>query len=262
MATDLSAKLKEPEREAWGCYLSFMGAMSRPRALEALERFVDGLSRYPETEREVWIADLCRAVVDEKAQIPVQQPLFVRLVAPFLCEHFGKREPWVAHWLVHFLDDFYKSKRGRALLGEFLLPRPEEVKKQLLRRALDWNPQDSRARESLDELLNPVDPAARLARMAELQSQFSYSLHELPAGVLFGYDGSAISECDQLLADVAEFAHLAASEGRLEQYHEPIAWWRSHFAGYRDYLLNRDKYADYAQYMNDHSLARRCPGSK
>jgi hypothetical protein len=110
---------------------------------------------------------------------------------------------------------------------------------------------------------NPSIPTSKVRRRSGTvwNSGCVTSLHELPAGVLYGMNGATQEECQLLLKDLARFEALARALGRLEQEAARIARWRRHFAGYADYLALRPKYRRYEEYLDSHFPGWRTPGA-
>jgi hypothetical protein len=76
-----------------------------------------------------------------------------------------------------------------------------------------------------------------------------YSLHEVPAGVLYGVDGASPEQCQELEEELDGFYRLVAQEQMQERYAELFRACYLHFRGYQDYLLNRERYKSYAEYL-------------
>lgn len=256
MSEEIEANLQDSERDLWHRYQHLHAQAPRKVALEALDLFIKRVLAYPKDQRDRFVATLCRAVVDEEKNLPIQYPLFEKLIAPYLVRHYWVREPWVARWIAFFVDWFYRSERCREMLGLIFLPSPLKAKERALRQALEWRPEDDQARRQLDDLLNPKDPAVRRAKIGQMASGFDYAVHEVPSGVLYGIDGATVPQCQRLLEDLGTFRELVKQEMLLEAYADRIERWQAHFQGYQDYLLNRTQYQSYAHYLQVHSIRR------
>jgi hypothetical protein len=82
----------------------------------------------------------------------------------------------------------------------------------------------------------------------------SHTLHELPAGVLYGMDGATASECDELQSGLEDFRGLATAEGCVEMYAELLADCGLHFKAYKSYLLERHLYKGYSDFLEQRGL--------
>ena len=83
--------------------------------------------------------------------------------------------------------------------------------------------------------------------------QLNYSIHEIPAGVLYGINGASIAECQALLEEVEEFRQLAHNTQLLQQYESHIQEWEYYFTAYADYLAHRMEYDRFADYLRQHA---------
>jgi hypothetical protein len=145
--------------------------------------------------------------------------------------------PGCARWLAGLAQQLYRSPACRSQL-----PADEQTEPGLLRAAVRVDPTDHASRRRLLDLI-----AGRLR----------YSLHELPSGVLYGMDGATPDQCLELEHELDEFCGLVAEAGDGRAYEELERDCRYHFAGYREYLLERGQYGCYAEY-----LARRARSGK
>jgi hypothetical protein len=93
-----------------------------------------------------------------------------------------------------------------------------------------------------------------------LGDTFEYSLHELPAAVLYGPGVDALSpeQCLELEQELDEFRLLVRAEGEEQLYEKFIRKCRFHFRAYRDYLLSPGDCRNYAEYLAH--LDRQGPG--
>jgi hypothetical protein len=117
--------------------------------------------------------------------------------------------PGCARWLA----GLFGLLRGSGSCQEEL-PEAERSEVGLLRAALRHDPADQRSRRRLLE---------------KLAAQLSYSLHELPAGLLYGMDGASPEQCLELEHELDEFSVLAGEEGQERFYEEFIGRCRFHF---------------------------------
>src|SRR5262245_26655967 len=182
--------------------------------MPALDRFIDRLlARHPE-EWKNWAKETAAAVADRGADVPVRFPLFRRVLLPALADGVQRREPGCARWLAHFESLLVNSKTSE-------LPAHLRTAVGLLQEAIRADPQD--------------DPRRR--RSVHRWAGYPAStLHELPAGVLYGSDGATEQQCDELLALLAEFREHVRLTGQSGDYAELAAECDLHYVSYRDYL--------------------------
>ena len=88
------------------------------------------------------------------------------------------------------------------------------------------------------------------ARYRHERQWLEQAVHELPAGVLWGADGSTPGQCAEMLDGLVEFARICARLG-LDDHSEFIEACRWHFDHYPHYLGRRRHFPDYAAYIRD-----------
>ena len=87
----------------------------------------------------------------------------------------------------------------------------------------------------------PNDEYGRLLRYLE------YTLHELPAGVLYDANGADQEKCAELMSDTYRLEALAQSRGiDLSSFISTCRW---HYERYPHYLSRRRHFGSYADYM-------------
>jgi hypothetical protein len=215
----------ETER-LWSEYLCAERVRVRDVMMPALDRFIEALLRVEPGWRD-WALRVAADVSDTGADIPVRFPLFQRVLLPALVDGVIKGLEGPARWLAHF-ESFLLNAKNLAL------PEGLDNAAALLKEALRVDPSDSRARKRL------------LDRMA---SRFEYALHELPAGVLYGYDGATIPECNDLLEELAEFRGHVEVLNEMAHYSALINECARHFLDYRDYLAASRPTGSYAGFL-------------
>jgi len=186
-------------------------------ALELLDRFIDAiLSEAPDIKKR-WALDCAASVADYNMAFPVRLPLFQRVLLPVLVDGVLQDEPGCARWLAHFESLLYQLSKS----NELALPEHLYNKVWLLKAALRLDPADLLARRHLVE---------------QHADYLAYTLHELPAGVLYSPDYATVAECTDLLEFLEEFkAHISAL-GNFDQYADLIARCEFHYHTYREYL--------------------------
>ena len=91
---------------------------------------------------------------------------------------------------------------------------------------------------------NESDEYERLLRYLE------YTLHELPAGVLYDHDGADEKKCAELMSETYRLERLALDRG--VDLAEFIAACRWHYERYPHYLSRQRHFGTYANYMAKH----------
>jgi hypothetical protein len=204
------------------------GEPLRKEAIAALGTFIEALLKSPEATWQPWAISLSAEVVDRGGYV-IREPLFRNVLFPALLLGLNRNEPGCARWLGGMAQHLYRCPSCMQQLG------PERATEwALFRLALDNDPSDAEARRRLIKVM---------------ASQFAYSLHELPAGVLFGSNGATLSQCDELTSDLSEFERLTATEGCSAAHAALIEKCRFHFSAYKEYLMNCPKYASYAAFL-------------
>lgn len=218
----------------WGQYLQAEGRAPRDQKLVALGAFLGALATTPDWHP--WARDLAMRVVDGGDDFVIRMPLFERAVFPALLAGYRDGLPGCARWLAGLYQHLCQS---RACL-EQLLPH-DWTERGLLRVAVRQNPDDHASRSRLVKCL---------------ASRLRYSLHELPAGVLYGMDSATPEECLELVRELDEFWELVVGTNDEEACRELVEQCRLHFPAYRDFLLHWEPYTSY-----EHYLARKDPGA-
>lgn len=115
-------------------------------------------------------------------------------------------------------------------------------------------PTNERTVGLLSEALR-VDPGDTISplRLIEFEARYlNYTLHEVPAGVLYDFfRGATVEECDELLARIGDFVSLVELAGVRENYKELIQDCAFHYQSYRDYLLVRTPGDSYKAYLEN-----------
>jgi hypothetical protein len=195
--------------------------------LDALDRLICALMEGPEGEWHAWAKRLAAAVSDGGVQIPIRMPLFRRVLLPALAAGVLRAEPGCARWLA-----WHEPLLGQSDLS--LLPESMRAAEGLLREALRVDASDATARR----------------RLVEKEAwYFEYTLHELPAGVLYGHDAATSEECDKLTRRLDEFCgHVRVLDAEA-RYGELIRECRYHYRAYADYLRAGRAKESYAAFL-------------
>jgi hypothetical protein len=201
----------------------------------ALDRFLGALQQLSPDVWQPWARELAMRVVDEHEDIPVRLPLFRSVIFPALHAGLEKSIPGSARWLAGFAQLLYKSPACSEQLPEI-----QRSEYGLLLRATQDDSTDARAKKRL---------------LTIMRSRFDYVLHELPSGVLYGYDGATIKQCDELMEQLSDYERLARELGSEDADTELIAEARFHIPAYRQYLSERGRYTSYEQYLSNREHA-------
>ncbi len=228
--------LTDIQQNLWKAYEAAESRAPRAEKLLALNAFLDGIATSPPAEWFPWARSIAEQVVDNGLDFVIRRPLFERAVFPALLDGYRARLPGSARWLAGLSDHLVQCLKCREKL-----PPDETTELGLLRAAIQHDPADQRSRLRLIERI-----AVRLC----------YSLHELPSGVLYGMDGATPEECNELEKELVEFCELVSQEDMQDRHAELIEACRFHFPGYRDYLLHRQMYGSYAEYITQHAPGR------
>lgn len=117
--------------------------------------------------------------------------LFRHIVYPVLKERYAAEDPRAIELLINTIQNVYRDREIHSELGDV-----SEL--GLLRQLL---------------VLEPQNAWARSRYLHEMVTWLRYTIHEWPAGVLYGIDGAQSDECDEILAAVEEVKELdTASE--------------------------------------------------
>ena len=234
MEDTLIDTLAPAQAALWRDYLAAEAQGLRAGAMATLRAFVAALQDGPAAQRQAFATEFCRLVADEGVTLPRRVPLFAGVLAPYLLSAYERGEEQAGRRLAFFRDRFWSLPLSHPLR------RSAPSTLYLLREAFQQNPADASAREML---------------LGYLRDQFRYAIHEVPAGVLYGFDGATVAQCWEWEEDLAFFRAVAKAHGVTAQYEADIHEWTFHFHGYADYLTHRTEYEDYADYIERHTQA-------
>lgn len=84
-----------------------------------------------------------------------------------------------------------------------------------------------------------------------LLDYYKYTLHELPAGVLYGANGASLKECADLMKGTYELEELAVIVGNdISEFLSVCRW---HYERYAHYLGRQRHFGSYPAYLEKHS---------
>lgn len=190
----------------------------RPTVLEALTAFVGRVEGAPPNIRRTWVDECLRASSDPNAGFHIRSPLFERVLFPELKARYVTGDAPAALALAQLSQQLFRYRAGWEALG-----RPGEVDlwKEAYRRA-------------------PSVEDARAKLVSSTANFIQYTLHELPAGVLYGTDGATLEQCDDLVTELAFFRELLTSR-EAEQFQALVERASFHYPNYREYLRQNRK---------------------
>jgi hypothetical protein len=218
-------------REIWTNYLEHERLGVRAAALADLQRLTDALEFDPAL-RDEWAHEFLRERDRHGDQLTIRNPLFTKVLFPFLESRYHSGEAEAARWLARLNQLLLQAPACWEAVG-----RPGIV--ALWREAHRRDPHDEESRKSL---------------MLELASYVRYTLHELPAGVLFGQDGATREECGVLLDDLQELrALLRGSES--EENAALLREAEFHYRAYRDYVTDKEGHSTYDGFLKNRGAA-------
>lgn len=132
----------------------------------------------------------------------IRHEIYESLVFPVLLDGHKQKDAWSTLWLAKTAQNLCASKKlhelvdgkdeFRLLKEAYALEPLAEIQERLLKVELDW---------------------------------FHYSQHEWPAGILYGWSGASVDECQEILSEIAFARSLdkdAAHEPFLAQFEEKV----------------------------------------
>ena len=230
---DVADALDAEQAQLWQQYLSAEALGYRKSTLAALRDFVQSLQAGSEKQKRSFTEAFCRQMADAREKLPLREPLFAGVIGPYLVTAYQKGEEDVEGWLLYFCPYFRNMPPSQKLIDVPSLPPPMELLAQAYQR----------------------DPANILTQDALIQyyaNLFAYAVHEVPAGVLYGTDGATAAECQEWLDNLALFREVVQKRGITENYETALRYWEFHFRGYADYLMHREQYRNYEEYISRH----------
>jgi hypothetical protein len=97
---------------------------------------------------------------------------------------------------------------------------------------------------------DPENHDMLLRKEAFLSKMVHYALHELSYGVLYGINGATAEQCGELLNLLEDYTRICQTL-QLDRS-ATIRYAAMHFQGYQDYLLHRQLYKNYLDYIQQH----------
>ena len=233
MSDALTDALDADQARLWQHYLAAEASGYRKHILAALAEFVQALQEGSEEQRHNFAETVCRQIADAGQKLPLREPLFAGIIGPYLVSAYEKREENAGRWLAYFDLHFWNMPPSQKLIDLTYSHSPIA----LLTEAFRQDPNNLHTQDLL---------------IKKLSDQLNYAVHEVPAGVLYGFDGATVAECQEWLDDLALFREVVQKRGLTEKYETAMRYWDFHFHGYADYLTHQEQYQNYANYINRH----------
>lgn len=86
-----------------------------------------------------------------------------------------------------------------------------------------------------------------------LKEYLTFSIHEIPVGVLYGMNGASVSNIPAMLKDLDEFEMISKKLDKIDS--NLIADCRKYHNAYKDYLQNLTEYKNFENYPNTHCIS-------
>ncbi|MFN2466806.1 MAG: hypothetical protein ABR521_01535 [Gaiellaceae bacterium] len=230
--------LEVQERELWLLYEAEEEAGRRESALDALRTFVDALALCPQERISAWVEAICRVHWDghdplfhgQQPASRIRHPLLVDLILPTLLDGYRRSDPDATRWLALFTISgpsvnprVYEELRGLGM--------PEFDPADLLRQALELDPQDTRAAHTL------------LHYLAERSDD---RLHHLPEVVIDDDPGAWRQELDEFESLLDRYSPDLDLRPRLQH-------WRLHGQAWAEYQ-EQDEFDSYPAFLATRGL--------
>lgn len=85
-----------------------------------------------------------------------------------------------------------------------------------------------------------------------LKEYLTFSIHEIPSGILNGMNGACVSDIPVMLKDLDEFEMISKKLDKFDS--NLIADCRIYYNAYKDYLQNLNRYKNFEDYLNSYSI--------
>lgn len=217
-------------QELWEKYVAAEQDRIQWVTMPVLDEFIVALEGLPLVIWQDWALQLAKQVVIiEEQGIPIRLPLFQRVLFPALLAGLQAKRPGCARLFAGFYFLLVHSPACLAQLEAPFLNEPD-----LLRLALQDDSNDHWAWQRL---------------IGYLAWDLEYAIHEVPDCVLCGREVATAEQCILLNQALEEFCRLLKLHGLEEQYADLVEECQYHFTSYPMYLLSRDKFHSYEQFL-------------
>ena len=234
--------LKPRQAELWERYVAAETNKEYAIALQRANAFAEAMQSASPAVCDHFAETVSRLAVEGEINFVLRRPVVRQILFPFLIRSYQEGLDAAPFWIIRFYSELCQitaAERSEA---------PEDVPLfdafALLREGVRRNPK------------NPAFTRAVAERfLQQAESGFSYAVHEVPAGVLFGTDGASAAECRELFGDLQLSWQMAEKWDLLEKYRARFEFYDYHFRGYADYLENYTQYQNYADYIERHPFS-------
>jgi len=110
----------------------------------------------------------------------IRHELYEQIIFPVLLSGYRESDPWSLRWLERTSQNLYENKR--------------------IWSQVDWKTATQFASDLFAAC--PTDNEARLSLLSHLVEWLRYSIHEWPAGILYGKDGATLDQCQEIFDEV------------------------------------------------------------
>ncbi len=86
-----------------------------------------------------------------------------------------------------------------------------------------------------------------------LKEYLTFSIHEIPSGILNGMNGASVSDIPAMLDDLDEFEMISKRLDKIDS--NLIADCRKYYNAYMDYLQNLNEYKNFDDYLNSRCIS-------
>lgn len=86
-----------------------------------------------------------------------------------------------------------------------------------------------------------------------LKEYLTFSIHEIPSGILNGMNGASVSDIPAMLEDLDEFEMISIKLDKIDS--NLIADCRKYYNAYKDYLQNLKEYKNFEEYLNSNCIS-------
>lgn len=188
------------------------------------------LARYPDIGQTSF-EDLV-IILDQlkQSQATIRMPLFAQLMYPVLEREIALDNLQAIHILLQYTTLLNNYNSMKKLYDGYSAG-------VLVRRYLQYEPDNH-------EML--------LKKEALLFNNLYFAVHELPHSVLYGMSGATLDGCKELIGLLEEYKSTC-QKLQIDR-NADIQYYTMHFQGYLDYLLHRNLYKDYGEYIHQHDL--------
>lgn len=193
-------------------YEQFLRLKEHGKKEEARTYLLDFIASFQTfDEKKIWVRGY---LVSSDIGHKIRHEIYENLVFPVLLDGYKQKDAWSTLWLATTWQSLYASKKCHetiswkdafTLLKEaYALEPSTEVRERLLKAELDW---------------------------------FEYSQHEWPAGILYGWNGASLDECQEILREIA-FARSLDKDAAHEEF---LAQFEGRVVEYMDRLMENDE---------------------